>query len=673
MIKTIPISRTARHFILILAFILTIFLRFYKLEQLPPGFTFDEASHALDAVDILHGHFTLISPRLQQAPMGYMYLLAGMFAMFGKEVWVQRALTATFGCLLIGVNFRAMRQLFASQPLVALFSSLLLATSLWAIHASRIGYEYILTPCLALVALELFCRSNSRYILLKLLGAAGCIGLSFYLYEGSAPMLLVIPVTFMFRYARARWAGETVALQGRNVALVTGVSWLIALPLLWFFFSGTTPEVTRTANKVIFNSETGWIDSFTLLKLSLWTHGGVFLGYSGSGSWLSGLPDQPLLSPLLAICFVMGLLISLWRHQAWPYLLLLVYWVGMVAPSILTFEDAPHYFRLLGAMPATYAFIALAWAEIYGYLRARLGQFKQAEWLAFAPFLLWGVIWLPYQAYQSYFVIWAQQPEVAAVFDRPSIELVQLMSKENDPQVIYLLPREAGNLRHNYVLDFLYRGQTKFDYLPVSKPQIQATLTKMTAGYQTVHFIRHLSGAREDKHEDAVFDTVSFLLAKQGQLVHVSKNDNYEVQSYRLESDQVDFTATATQLPSDLEPTDLMMGNSVKIVGFRYQIEPKQAIVTLAWQGLNQVIMDYTISVQLLDSQRQRVAGVDVIQKRGMVSLDGAEILRADYVIPLTEVAPGEYTVAVVIYYFDAAKKAVPVGQLELPTPLSVK
>jgi hypothetical protein len=53
-----------------------------------------------------------------------------------------------------------------------------------------------------------------------------------------------------------------------------------------------------------------------------------------------------------------------------------------------------------------------------------------------------------------------------------------------------------------------------------------------------------------------------------------------------------------------------------------------------------------------------------------MVSLDGAEILRVDYAIPVTEVPRGQYTVAVVIYYFDAAKKAVPVGQLELPTPL---
>lgn len=34
--------------------------------EIPPGFTFDEASHALDALDILHGRFSFISPRLQQ-------------------------------------------------------------------------------------------------------------------------------------------------------------------------------------------------------------------------------------------------------------------------------------------------------------------------------------------------------------------------------------------------------------------------------------------------------------------------------------------------------------------------------------------------------------------------------------------------------------------------------
>ena len=42
--------------LLIVAVILAAFFRFFKLNQIPPGFTFDEASHALDALDILNGH-----------------------------------------------------------------------------------------------------------------------------------------------------------------------------------------------------------------------------------------------------------------------------------------------------------------------------------------------------------------------------------------------------------------------------------------------------------------------------------------------------------------------------------------------------------------------------------------------------------------------------------------
>ncbi|GEM_PF-5269883 len=674
MIKPISIPTGATRLILIFVFILTIFLRFYKLDQLPPGFTFDEASHAMDARDILHGHFSLTSPRLQQVPMGYMVLLAGAFAMFGESWLVQRVLTATCGCLLVGVNFVTMRILFSSQTAtwsradgVALFSSLLLASSLWAIHASRIGFEYILTPGLALVALGLFWRSYQSDNWSGLTAASAFIGLNFFTYVGSAPILLVIPTTFILY----RWlAAESMTIRWRNIALVGLLSWLIVLPLMWLFLTGSTPEVTRTTKKLIFSPDINLSDSLSLLKLSLLAHGDIFLGLSGRGNLLSGMPDQPLLNPLLAIGFVVGIGISLQRYQQWPYLLLLVYWVGMIAPSILTFEDEPHYFRLISAMPATFAFVALTWTELYVWLGKRLTRFKQAEWLALTPFIMLGMIWLPWQAYQSYFIIWAHQPKLAEIFDISSVQLVRQMSQENDPQAIYLLPREANDMRHNYVLDFLYQGQAPLRYLPVDKQTIETTLTETLAHYRTIHFISYLNGAREDKHRDVVFEVVPFLLAKHGQLLNSDQNNHYRVQTYRLDSDQVDFAITFTQLPPEFEPTDLMVSAQVKIIGFRYQFEPQQAVVTLAWRGLNQLIMDYTVSVQLLNSQRQRVAGVDRLQRRGIVSLDSAEILPVDYAIPLTNLPPNNYTVSVVIYYFNESKESVPVGQIDLPKPL---
>ena len=149
--------------ILLLALMLAAFFRFYKLDQIPPGFTGDETEHALDALDVLNGRFTFTSPRIPHMPMTYNYLLAACFQLLGTHTFIQRALTATFSLLLIPVNFLAIRTMFRAEDwqkatLIALFSSLLLSTSLWAIFASRIGYEYILTPVFALLALFFFWR-----------------------------------------------------------------------------------------------------------------------------------------------------------------------------------------------------------------------------------------------------------------------------------------------------------------------------------------------------------------------------------------------------------------------------------------------------------------------------------------------------------------------------------
>ena len=149
--------------LLIIAVILAAFFRFFRLNQIPPGFTFDEASHALDALDILKGQFMLISPRLEETPAGYMYLVAGAFQLFGASVLVQRALTAVFGVLLIPINFLTVRTLFNEEPgqkaaWIAAFSSLLVSTSFWGVITSRKGFEYMLPPVFALIAVFLFWR-----------------------------------------------------------------------------------------------------------------------------------------------------------------------------------------------------------------------------------------------------------------------------------------------------------------------------------------------------------------------------------------------------------------------------------------------------------------------------------------------------------------------------------
>lgn len=141
----------------IVAVILAAFLRFFRLDQIPPGVTFDEAGHALDALDILNGEPMLISPRLRQTPAGYMQMLAIAFQLFGANILVQRSLTAVCGLLLLPVNFLVVREIFRSRPdhnagQLALFSTLLMATSFWAVLSSRIGYEYIVAPIFALAA-----------------------------------------------------------------------------------------------------------------------------------------------------------------------------------------------------------------------------------------------------------------------------------------------------------------------------------------------------------------------------------------------------------------------------------------------------------------------------------------------------------------------------------------
>ena len=66
------------------------FLRLYRLAEVPPAFNFDEAAHAIDALDILSGHHFMFSPKLQGVESFFMYCTAGAFFLLGPSPLAQR-------------------------------------------------------------------------------------------------------------------------------------------------------------------------------------------------------------------------------------------------------------------------------------------------------------------------------------------------------------------------------------------------------------------------------------------------------------------------------------------------------------------------------------------------------------------------------------------------------
>ncbi len=675
--------------LLSIAVILATFFRFFRLTQTPPGFMFDEASHALDALDIMRGQLMLLSPRLDETAAGYMYFLAGAFQFFGASVPVHRAVTAIFGVLLIPVTFFAAQTLFNKESgqkaaWIAVFSALLPATSFWGITVSRIGFEYIPPLVFALAGLVFFWRGYQDEHWGLLLVAGILTAAEFYLYHASAPFLLVIPTAVVLNWLLSKILPKSPVAQSpvrwKALLFFCLVVAIIDLPLFLALTTGASPEVARSVQLSFFGRATGPAHFVQLLAGSLIAHAKPFLALGGDDRWYANLPERPILDPILAISFVAGTLISLKRIKQLPYLFLLVYWGAMLSPAILTVASSgsPRYFRMTGALPPTYILVSLAWAELYCRLKAWLATSvradlqKSAPWLALAPFLLVSLIWLPVNTYRDYFLLWANHPQVAFYHDAPIVRLVERMENESDSEALFILPRKATNPRPNYTIDFLYHGSAGFLYLPVDEATVRPTLTVKLSNYQTVHLIANLVSGREKAQRNADPGAIlPLLFNRHGQLLETEETDDYTIQTYRLNSNHVDFEShLQTGTPPEFKPLSFVIGDKLKLAGINQRLENNDLFIDLAWQGWTKVVNDYTVFIQLLDNDGNRVAGVDLLPERGFTTLDRQEVMITHYSIPLSDqMRPGAYAVLVGLYYF-AGDQLINIGSATLDEAL---
>lgn len=145
---------------LLLATALAVGLRFYRIDQIPPGLHYDEAFNNLLALRL--PQWEPFPPFFFDVEFGrsvlHPYLIAMLFQITGPIVLGGRLVSAAAGTLTVPLLFFAVWEMFREDvgkrqaAAVALTSALSLAVLYWHVHLSRVGMEYIMAPALAVPA-----------------------------------------------------------------------------------------------------------------------------------------------------------------------------------------------------------------------------------------------------------------------------------------------------------------------------------------------------------------------------------------------------------------------------------------------------------------------------------------------------------------------------------------
>ncbi|MCK4315439.1 MAG: glycosyltransferase family 39 protein, partial [Anaerolineae bacterium] len=198
-------------------------MRVLALGEIPPGLYHDEAFNGLDAlgVHVFTGQWPVYFAANRGREPLFIYLIAATVNLLGRTPGALRLAAALCGTLTIPATYLMARAWFNRR--VALLSAVVLATMLWHVHLSRIGFRAVTLPLTTALALWLGARAyRSRrrrdWLLTGLL-----YGLCFYAYLPArfTPIVLITFALYLLSTGRGRrlWPGAAWFAAGTLVTL----------------------------------------------------------------------------------------------------------------------------------------------------------------------------------------------------------------------------------------------------------------------------------------------------------------------------------------------------------------------------------------------------------------------------------------------------------------------
>ncbi|MCS7054986.1 MAG: glycosyltransferase family 39 protein [Thermoflexales bacterium] len=389
-----PARRWAGLSALVLIIAIGAVLRFYGIGALPPGLYRDEGYYGLDALRVLGGDLSVYFAANNGREGLFIYVLAASVALFGRTPEALRITSALVGTLTVVAIYFAGRNMFS--PRIGALSAAILAITFWHVALSRVAFRAITLPlmlCVMMAFIFAALRADERrrrIVYAALAGAA--FGLTLYTYTSAQLVLPLIGLYGLSLWARSRHAqtvhpldAPAVRRHAPTAIVFIAAAMVVLAPLLFWLTHHLDLYLGRAGQVSIFNPAINQGHPLDMLISHIGKAAGMF-AFQGDRIWRHNLSLRPVFTGWLAPAFVLGLAVCVWRWlkgqpaqssggsiaDVAPQFVVL--WLAvMLIPTILA-EDAPHFLRAIGALPAACIIAAvgmeagLAWLSRRGLL-----------------------------------------------------------------------------------------------------------------------------------------------------------------------------------------------------------------------------------------------------------------------------------------------------------------
>ena len=356
---------TGQRILVLMIICIGMFMRVYLLPEFPAGTWYDEATAGLEAQRILdEPDYRPLYVSALMGPEHYVYLVSFLFMLLPKVTFVVRLATVITGVLSVPAAYLAGSQLFGRAPALAL--ALLIAVSRWSVNFSRIGMFNILMTLFVFLAIGLLFKALRRGRITDYLWAGLCLGFGLNTYYAFQLFLAVVSIFVLFLLISNR---SLILSQWKGlVVLAMGVLLFLA-PLATFAFARLDRYLERTRTVSIFE-EYPEDQVWGKVQENAVTH---LLMYNvrGDPNGRHNLPGEPMLAPVAGGLLVLGLGLSLSRFWRPRFLLLVLWFFGLLAGGVFSLSfEAPQSLRAIGTLPVAYLLVLLPLALLWENWRA---------------------------------------------------------------------------------------------------------------------------------------------------------------------------------------------------------------------------------------------------------------------------------------------------------------
>ena len=570
--------------------LILVFMRFLRLNELPPRLYFDEGAHGVDALHVLQGEHTVFFPENNGREGLIVYAVALSTSFLGRTVLAIRLPTALASAGAVFAVFWLGRLLFGRDEesgkatpwrglLIGGVGAGLMAVSLGQTVIGRTALRANFLPLLLSLCFALLWWGWRQRSWWRIALAGACAGLLPYSYIAArfTPLLFFLfGLSFMLPWGRSEDEGDRSERSEKGSLLThvfrpftslraelpwagvfLGVAALVAAPILVYFALHPEDFFLRSSQLSVFQPGRSQGDPLGAFLGNLWRHLLVF-GFRGDPNLRYNFPGQPLLNPWEASFFWLSVGMAVWRWQRPAYRLLLL-WLGlMLLPAVLSKDHSvPNTLRMIGAAPAIYLLIGVG---VWGVFRFRplilmihvMGMLTRLDHLK-SPlksitnttqikveneiraavalgFVVSGLILVQgVVAHRTYFQKWATSaPEIEQLYWTQWQELTRVLSPQpSAADMAYLIPS--------------YSWHYSFEYLDLSAAP--ANVVYMGASNLTQNTRSTLADMNEvaavkvvDWNDDSYFrfetERLVFLLGKYGRFLGSDQYDNFLIHTY---------------------------------------------------------------------------------------------------------------------------------------------